>query len=84
MAANHLDKALSIDDKHQKSIALLCDIYVNHSEYKKALELLKAYRKKDFFFNFLSAKLEFKRKNYDKAADFITACINERDTTLIV
>ena len=77
LAANHLDKALSIDDKHQKSIALLCDIYVNHSEYKKALELLKAYRKKDFFFNFLSAKLEFKRKNYDKAADFITACMNE-------
>ena len=82
LAVNHLDKALSIDDKHQKSIALLCDIYVNHSEYKKALELLKAYRKKDFFFNFLSARLQFKRKNYDKAADFITACINEREYNL--
>lgn len=82
LAANHLDKALSIDDKHQKSIVLLCDIYINHSEYKKALELLKAYRKNDYFYNFLCAKLEFKLKNYDRAADFISACINEREYSL--
>jgi len=79
LAANHLDKALSIDDKHQKSIALLCDIYASNSEYKKARELLKAYKRKDYFYNFLSANLEFKLKNYDIAADYISTCINETE-----
>lgn len=79
LAANHLDKALSIDDKHQKSIALLCDIYASNSEYKKALKLLKVYKRNDYFYNFLSANLEFKLRNYDKAADYISTCINETE-----
>ena len=82
LAANHLDKALSIDPKHQKSIALLCDIYASNSEHSKALELLKAYKRNDYLYNFLSANLEYKLGNYKKAANFITTCINERECTL--
>lgn len=82
LAVNHLDKALSIDDKHQKSIALLCDIYASNSKYNRALDYLKSYKRNDYFYNLLSAKLEYKLGNYKKAADFITTCINERECTL--
>jgi len=84
LAANHLDKALSIDEKHQKSIALLCDIYLNHSEYKKALELLKHTEKRNSFSNFLVLDYSLNAKIMIKQLNSLQLVLMKEDTTLIV
>ena len=82
LASTHLDKALSIDNNHQGSIILLCDIYAKKSEYKKALEILKKCNRDNYFHNYLNAEIAFKSGDYQKATRFIDKCINDSECTV--